>query len=196
MSQDQNPFGGKNPHGVYVPMTETEQELLSRLVERDDLVVVVKDWGIVFQPGVKFGDHRVSVMFRLSFDRPSPPIPVYYFDLELKTRAGVLLYAARQSLVYDNQPMLIGAGLDLDLAWDIAIHHMDPKVVKALMPSAIGLTSRRIDKDTGEATAQGNMQLDSSQKKLLNLVTKGEERIRKMDAERLESESPKKAKSR
>lgn len=190
MSRDQNPFGGKNPHGVYVPMTDHEQEAIARLVERDDLVVIVKNWGIVYQPGVSFGDHRVTVQFRLTFDRPETPIPVYAFDLELRTRTDLLLFAAKQSVVYDNQPMLVGAGFYCDLAWDIAIHHMDPKLVKMLLPSATGLTSRRTDKDTGEATAQGNMQLTSKQKKLLQLVTKGEEKVRRLDAERLVSEAP------
>ena len=185
MSRDKNPFGGSNPHGIYVPMSETEREALSRLVERDDLLVIVKDWGVVYQPGVTIGEHRVTVVFRLTFDRPAIPIPVYFLELELKTRTGVLLFKAKQSIMYDNQPRLIGADLFLDMAWDISIHHMDPKLVKLLMPSATGLTSRRIDRDTGEATDEGNMHLDAKQKNLLHLLSKGEKTVRKIDAERL-----------
>ena len=51
--------------------------------------------------------------------------------------------------------------------WDIAIHSMDPRLVKLLKPGAFGLTSRRQDKDTGEMTSQGNMKLDSAQKAVL-----------------------------
>ena len=172
MADDKNPLGGGNPNSLYVPMSDTEQEVLSRLVETDDLMVVVHGWGIVHQPKVTFGDLRLTITFTLDFDRPAPPgIPVFHFDLELKTRAGMSLFGPdRLSTVYDGKPLLVAQGLYLDLAWDIAIQAMDPKVVKILKPHAIGLT-----------TAEGNRNLDTKKNKLLRMVREGESKSRADD---------------
>jgi hypothetical protein len=55
---------------------------------------------------------------------------------------------------------------------------MDPKLVKLLMPGKVGLTSRRFDRDTGDLTLTGNMSLDATQKKLIEVVAKGEANVR------------------
>jgi len=180
-----NAFGGKNKHGLYVPMTEHEQEVLSRLVERKDLQVIVHEWGVVHNPRVSFGDSRVCVKFRLTFDRPEVPVQVRFFDLELKTRAGILLFKQRMPTIYGGAPIQVAAGVFYDLAWDIQIHHMDPKLVKDILPGAFGLTSRRLDKDTGEATFAGNMKLDGNQKRLLEVVTEGTERSKAEDVRKV-----------
>lgn len=173
---DTNAFGGKNPNGLYVPMSELEQECLSRLVEAGDLRVHVREWGIVNQPRARYGDGRLQLAFRMNFDRPEIPQPVYYFDLELKTSSGLLLFKERQSVMYDGKPVSVAAGVFFDLVWDIGIRSIDPKVVKAVLPYARGLTSRLQDKDTGEMTLTGNMKLDSRKKKLLYGVRQAEER--------------------
>lgn len=182
---DKNPFGGANAHSLYVPLTDTEQEVLSRLVEAEDLEVVIHGWGILHRPRIIFGDLRVSILFRMDFNAPEVPRPVYYFDLELRTRAGVTLFKERQPTVYGGKPLQVAAGVSVDLAWDIALHHIDPKIVKAIKPGAIGITSRRLDKETGEPTFRGNMDLTGEQKRLLRLMGEGEERVRKADAEKL-----------
>jgi hypothetical protein len=56
---------------------------------------------------------------------------------------------------------------------------MDPKLVKSIMPKAIGLTSRLLDKDTGVATLTGNMALSDENKALLIKLRKGEATIRR-----------------
>jgi len=160
-------------------MSEDEQEVLSRLVEADDLELIIHGWAKLESPNIKFGDLRVTIQFRLAFNHPPVPTPVHYFDLELRTRAGKTLVKKRMTL----EPHLeVCRGMVVDLAWDIAIDHMDPAFVKAIKPGAVGLTSRRIDRDTKERTEQGNMQLDSEKKVLLHVVEEGAKRIRKDDA--------------
>lgn len=67
---ERNPFGGKNSHSLYVPMSETEQEFVSRLVETGDLIVKVHGWGVVPNPSVTLGDLQVIIPLTLKFDRP------------------------------------------------------------------------------------------------------------------------------
>lgn len=183
MSMNKNAFGGGNPNSLYVPMSDVEQEVLARLVEGQDLRVHVLGWGVVNNPRVTFGDLRLQIAFRLQFDRPpAPGIPVYYFDLELKTGAGLLLFKDRKSVTYKGNPIMAAAGVFFDLVWDIAITAIDPKVVKALKPEAKGLTSRLQDKDTGQFTLAGNMNLTTKKRNLLLQVREGEARARASNA--------------
>lgn len=179
-----NAFGGANPHGLYVPLTETEQEVLSRLVEAEDLEVVIHGWGILHKPKIIFGDLRISIQFTLTFNAPAFPQPLHFLDLELRTRAGLTLFRERQPTVVNGRPLQVAAGMSVDLAWDIALHHIDPKVVKAIKPGAVGLTSRRLDKETGEATFLGNMQLNSEQKRLLQHIDEENRKFREADTQK------------
>jgi hypothetical protein len=168
---DKNAFGGGNARSLYVPMSETEQEVLERLVAADDLEVVIHDWGIVNQPMVTFGDLRLTLSWRMNFNRPEVPQPVHYFDLELRTRAGLRLFGPdRLSTEYDGKPIQVAAGMYIDMAWDIAIQKIDPALVKALKPGAIGLTS-----------AEGNRKLDPQKAKLLKMLREGEAAVRAYD---------------
>jgi hypothetical protein len=175
-----NTFGGKNEHSLYVPLTEDEQEVLYRIVESKDLEIVVKGWGVVRNPLVTFGDKRISLIFRLDFNAPATPKTVHFFDLELKTLAGIVLMRQRYPL---NPPtgVQIGAGIFLEMAWDIAIDHMSPELVKLIKPGAIGLTSRRLDKDTGNRTVTGNMDPTPNQERLLNFMDKRAAKIAEED---------------
>ena len=181
MAKEKGMFGGGNPNGLYVPITETEQEAIARLVASEDLEIVIKGWGVVSKPTITFGDLRVACHFRMSFNRPEFPMPVHFFDLELRTRSGLSLYKERQPSMYNGQPLQISAGMYLDLVWDIALRHLDPKLVKALVPHAWGLTSLRQDKDTGEMTLQGNMHLNSEQQAVLGLLDSGEKSTKQRD---------------
>lgn len=162
-----NLFGGANPKGLYVPISEDEQEVIVRLVEAQDLVLYIHGWGHLDKPRFLVGDHRIGVQFRLTFNKPAVPMDVWFFDLELKTRGGISLVKERLPVMYAGKPVQVCAGMYLDMQWDIALHSMDPRLVKMLKPGALGLTSRRQDKDTGEMTSQGNMVLDGAQKKAL-----------------------------
>lgn len=176
-----NAFGGGNRQSLYVPMSDLEQEALTRLVEDGDLEVHVLGWGIVHRPAIIYGDMRVSIQFRLNFDKPDVPIPVHGFDLELRTGTGLLLFKKWMKTEYDNKPIPCGGGIYYDIAWDIAIQHMDPALVKALVPGAVGLTSRVFDRDTKDPTLTGNMRVSSSQRRQLAALRTGEAAVRQDD---------------
>ena len=182
---DTNIFGGGNARSLYTPMSEVEQEAVARLVESGDLQVVVVGWGYVQKPRITFGDLRVSVAFRLSFDRPEVPIPVHYLDLELRTGAGALLFKDRQPTMYGGNPIQVAQGVFLDLIWDIAVKSIDPALVKALVPGATGLTSRLQDKDTGQMTLTGNMRLSAGEREVLRRLRIGEAAARADTAQRI-----------
>jgi hypothetical protein len=160
-------------------MSDVEMEVLARLVEANDLEVVIHGWGVLQQPRITFGDHRVSIAFRLEFNRPAAPMPVHFFDLELRTRSGLSIFRQRQSALYAGKPLEVMAGFFLDMVWDIAIHSMSPALVKMIKPGAIGLTSRRTDTVTGDMTETGNMQLTPTQRQALDALEKQQAAIRK-----------------
>lgn len=174
MMMDKNPFGGLKG-SLYTPMSEDEQEVLDRLIAARDLDVFVKGWGhIKGVQAAKAGDLRIALPLTLDFDRPEVPVPVHFFDLELRTGSGILLFKERQSTIYDHKPLMVGAGTSLQMVWDIAIKHMDPKLVKMLKPGALGLTSRWIDRDTGDITMLGNTRMAAKEKALLRKLRRGE----------------------
>lgn len=168
---DRNPFGGGKATSLYTPMSDVEMEVLERLLQAQDFRVVLVGWGTINQPRVVFGDHRMKLSFRCHFNRPPPPgVPVHYFDMELRTGAGLLLFKQRQKSIYLGRPITIAAGMFLDMEWHIAIQHIDPKVVKAIKPGAVGLTSANFDRDTGDATMFGNRRLHTGlRQKLVQL---------------------------
>jgi len=186
MSNDRNLFGGKNPYGQYVPLTDTEQEVLHRLVTTQDLLVEIVGFGTCEAPQVRVGDHRVEIIIDHIFDIPEMPKNTYWLDLVLKSRStGVKLYQHRYATVHDGLPVKIGGGLRLGLQWDIALSHLDPNLVKRVKPGATGLTSRVLDKETGDRTLSGNMRLTSEQEKVLMAMRQNETRLHNMDAEKV-----------
>ena len=176
---DKNAFGGGNKNALYVPMSEIEMELISRLVESKDLYVMIHEWGYVNEPKVTFGDKNLHVGFKMVFDRPATPMSVHHFDMELKTRSGISLFRQKMSTAYGGQPLMVMQGLELDLVWDISIKNIDPNLVKALMPSVKGLTSRLQDTTTGEITLLGNMKLDRGLRDKLYQLDRAEKALKK-----------------
>lgn len=190
---DKNIFGGGNKNSTYTPMSEIEQECILRLIESKQLIVNIVEWGYVEAPKAKFGDLRFSVEWRMNFNKPETPMPVHYFDLELKTRSGILLYKERQSTLYGGEPLMVAAGMYIDLVWDIAITAMDPKIVKQIMPMARGLTSRWHDRDTGDLTLFGNTKMSEKAKEVL-VTTRTLEHRNKKDTEEKTQKAERKAK--
>jgi hypothetical protein len=181
-----NIFGGKNENSLYVPMSEVEQEALSRLIEADDLEVVIVGWGILTAPKVTLGDKRLAIQITLNFNAPEVPVSVWYFDLELRTRSGLILHAERHPTMYAGEPLKVHAGTFVDMIWDIAIDRIPPAVVKMLVPGSVGLTSRFTDKDTGEYDPTGgNMKLTVAQREILSQVQKGNKMVRDMDVQKV-----------
>lgn len=180
--KDRNSFNGKNPHGLYVPMSDDEQDALERMVSSKDLELVIHGWGILQNPRIQFGDFRVRIDFRLDFNAPEHPINVHFFDLELKVRGTqITLFKKRMPIMVNGQPIQVQAGMYLEMAWDIAIDHMDPKLVKMYLPGLRGKTSSRLDKDTGERTLLGNMNLNSRKKWELQILEQQAAKVRKDD---------------
>lgn len=165
--KEKNIFGGGNRNSLYTPLSETEQETIIRLIEANDLYIEVVDWGIAHQPKFTFGDARLTSYFRMNFHKPEVPQVNHFFDMELRTRSGVLLFKERQPTIVSGQPIMIGAGMYLDLAWDIMIQQMDPALIKSLRPSVTGLTSR-LD----------NMRLSSDHQKILQTLRQSEKQAR------------------
>ena len=181
MSDDRNMFGGKNPHGLYVPLTEDEQEVLERLAG-EGLVLIVHGWARLEKPRFAFGDMRAAIgPFRLSFTYPAAPVTLHFLDLELQRTNGQTV--VRECLAIP--PTQVCAGVELDLQWDIALDHMDPEFVRGVKPGAFGLTSFRQDKDTKERTETGNMRLDTNQKRTLHEIDESAAKIRQADAAKL-----------
>jgi len=183
VSQDKNPFGGRKG-SLYTPMSEDEQEVISRLVAARDLYVDIVGWAIIPEVRATFGDLRIQIPIEIDFKKPDIPRPVHYFDLELRTGSGILLFKERHSASYGGKPLMIGAGTKISMIWDIAIHHMDPKLVKQLKPGALGLTSRWIDKDTGDITMLGNTNMPAHQRALLRKLRAGEAEARRDNQEK------------
>jgi len=191
MNDKRNPFGGKNPHGMYVPLTPDEIEVK----------VVVKDWGHVTgfkvgrypgpqlyngEPIVTIGDKRISFTFRLNYTAPIVPQPNWYFDMEVWA-LGHKLFEQRMPTQADGQPLQVAAGIFNDFALDVAIDQIDPAIVKEVKPKTIGLTTRH-----------GNMHLDLRHQKLLAETQAGERRVREMSVKEAQkaTEEMKKASGR
>lgn len=183
--QDRNPFGGANPLGLYVPMSEDEMEVIDRLVKTNDLEVEVEGWGKIDEPIISFGDLRISIPIHMTFGSPALPTPVHFFDLCLRRRNGQVVFRERQPAIYNNMPIQVCAGLELDMVWDIALHSMDPTFVKAIKPGALGFTSRRQDKDTKEMTRQGNMTLDDGKRWMINQMAMEQAEVKKSDLDKV-----------
>jgi len=177
-----NILGGGNINSLYVPISEDEQEVIHRLVEAGDLQLIVHDFGKEDKPHIIVGDLRVGIQFQLNIPVGMLPRTVTFLDLELRRHNGQTVFREKKALSVNGEGIIVQGGMFLDFQWDIAIHSMDPEFVRAIKPGATGLTSRRIDRDTGERTHAGNMNLDSVQKGALAYVEKGAAEVRAEDA--------------
>jgi len=170
---------------MYVPLTDTELEVLERLALESAFKVVIKDWGFVENfrlskydantwdgsPIVQFGDKRISFYFTMNFSAPVIPQPNWFFDMEVWAKGRKLFGPTRYPTTDNGQPIQIAAGMQLGLALDLALDQIDPKIVKDIKPGAVGLTSRH-----------GNMRLNIHDQRLLQKVQENERRVRELTA--------------
>ncbi len=163
-------FGGGNVRSLYRPMSETEQEVLDRLIENQDLKVVIVDWGYVDRPTVKHGDARIQITWDMTFGAPAEPRDVYYFDLELQTQSGALIYKERQPTIIAGEPLRVQAGVTIGMIWDIQIAEMSPEFVKTVMPKVTGLTTRR-----------GNERFTPEQARTAHMLSLNEKMLKTVD---------------
>lgn len=175
-----NIFGGGNAHSNYVPLSDIEQEVIQDLIAKRDLFVKADGFGLVEVNRVVCGDANLHIQFTLA-----PQLPVSQtikaLTLILHTGAGMILYKDTLPTIHSHgQGIVVGGEVTpgnvpaYSMVWDIGLKMLDPKVVKTLKPAAVGLTSRRVDRDTGTATFAGNMKLTAAQKRALKLQLQGE----------------------
>lgn len=170
MSRDKNPFGGGNPLSLYTPMTDTEREVIQRLIDNNQFFIHVVGWGNVNRiETISCGDATLRMTFYMTFLKPEEPVPVNYLDLQLKARClpKMVLFQKRYAFM---QEVLIGAGLEIGLGWDIQIRKMSEKSVKAIKTAARGLTTR-----------EGNWNLQGREAALLRTLRRQEEKVRQFD---------------
>lgn len=172
MSNDGNPLGGATPHG-YVPLSDTERDFLSRLIERQELLVEIEDWGYVHTPRVTLGEYRLIIDMTVQFQKPEIPMSVTALTLILKMRNGEVLYKERMPTIVAGEPFTIFAGLEASFQWQVGIVAINPELIRRYMPSAHGLTTASIDKDTGVASFTGNRRLDPKQRAFVRAVEEG-----------------------
>lgn len=181
---EKNRFGGGNASSLYVPMSDVEQEALMRLVESQTLRIRVLGWNMpdIIPQRVVYGDKRVQITFQVVFPALAVPTPLPQLAVELRTESGIVLFRKVYPTVgNDGRPIEIVGGVAFDLQWDIAIDHWDPALVKMLKPGALGLTSRRIDKDTGHRTLLGNMKVGLDDRQALLELERAEAQARALD---------------
>lgn len=180
-----NEFGGAYGGSMYIPLTEIEQEVISRLAEAGEFIVVFHGFGSVPKLDIRFGDKNLHIGMKVGFPMLSTPQSVYFFDMELKTHSGISLFRQTMPCTYDDKPLLIGPEVEFEMIWDISINTISPALVKQIKPGAIGLTSRRQDRDTGDMTLIGNMKLTEAQKQMAYKISQGEQKVKKMDLDRI-----------
>jgi hypothetical protein len=182
-----NAFGGGNDLSLYIPLTDIEQEFISRLVESGEILVMLHGWGFV-QPRVTFGDKNLHAHIKFLFDKAPPPpgLSVPFFDMELKTQSGISLYRQKMPTSYDNTPIMVSNEVELEMVWDISLKYIDPKLIKSLMPSVTGFTTRLENKDTHEITVLGNMKLDTNLAKSAYDLHNREQKFKSYDEKKLQ----------
>jgi len=119
---------------------------------------------------VSFGDKNIHFYFRLNYKAPALPQPNWFFDMEVWAM-GHKLFSQRMPTEHGGQPWQIVAGIYHDLALDVSLNMIDPRIVKEIKPRAIGLTTRH-----------GNMHLDLKRQRILANVRAGERAVREMSA--------------
>ena len=167
-------------------MSDIEQEFIARLVEQGEILIELHGWGTV-QPLVTFGDKVIHAHIKILFDTAPPPPgkPVHFFDMELRTQSGICLYRQKMPTSYGNTPITISNEVELEMVWDISLKYIDPKLIKLLMPSVTGFTTRLEDKDTHDITVTGNMKLNQSQVKSAHNLFQSEKNIKVYDDNKL-----------
>jgi hypothetical protein len=182
MTNNTNAFGGKNPHGMYVPMTDDEMEVLERIADAGRFELVVNGHGTFKNfsrkkfvaeqwkgdPIVVFGDKRITFYFVMNFTAPEIPQKNWYFDCEVHA-LGRLMTKHRLPTEINGKPIQIVAGQTLALALDVAIDSISPDFIRVVKPKTIGLTTRH-----------GNMILDPHTRKLLRHIQEGERKVREL----------------
>lgn len=135
-----------HPHAFYVPLAADEQDTIQRMLEQNDLYVEVVGWGYHPNPTITAGDKRVQVRFPMEFVKPQGiEVPVTRFRLRLKMRDGRTVAETVESTVYNNQPLYVTAGMQIDLVWDLSLDRIDDEIKKLILPGIQGKKVAQIE---------------------------------------------------
>lgn len=152
-------------HRGYVPLRPSEQEVLNKLIDRDqELYVEVLDpesgvaWGFHPSPDVRHGDRRIQVRFPMMFTKPECYTHVDEFTLKLKDRSGSVLY--EETMDVDPPGMdgvWVKSGVTLDLVWDLWVDRISDDIVRKISPGPSGKEVMSVNHKTGEVSeTEGN----------------------------------------
>ena len=153
MAREKNILGGGNPHGLYQPISDLEQETLERLAA--ELAYSVR---VVDPPNFFARIERISPASdkRIQFDitlSQNPSIPgithIRQVTLQLWARNRLLFQRPMRlevTTVKGPQPVMFGSDphagvIEQTIRWDITIEKMNPDLVKEVCPGAVGLTA-------------------------------------------------------
>jgi hypothetical protein len=116
----------------YIPLSDNEIDVVHKMVDGQELYVEVVGWGYHPSPKIIAGDKRIQVRFPLEFNRPDFSVPVHYFDIALKLRNGREVYKDRLPVSdpYQGGPVMITAGVLLDMVWDISVGAISPDFLR------------------------------------------------------------------
>ncbi len=165
-------LGAANPNGLYVPMSPTEMETLSRLWETGSYVLRESTFGELPILDVIIGDKRLALDFQLGPDCFEPfeaPTPVRALDLTLSA-LDRLLISKKLLISIEGNPLLVCKGVHHVLRFDIAIDKINPELIREVIPKLQGLTSRI-----------GNTKHTSHEMRLIQSIEKGKQLIREHD---------------
>ena len=103
-------------------MSDIEQEVIARLSEAGELLVVIHGFLTIQNPPVTYGDKNLHIHLKADFKVLDKPTEVSFFDMELKTQTGICLFRQTMPTTYDNKPIMVGPEVVLEMIWDIAVH--------------------------------------------------------------------------
>lgn len=133
---------------AYTPLEVKEQDVLQRMIEGQMMYVEVVGWGYHPNPIITAGDKRIQIRFPMVFTKPEGVmVPVSAFILRLKMRDGRTLVQTIESTIYNYQPLMITAGMSVDLVWDIALHMLSEDIQKQILPGIQGKKVMTIQND-------------------------------------------------
>lgn len=142
----------------YTPLTDDEQDVLSRLVDEKKAVYVevqalhrnsdgdasVVSSGFHPEPRITWGDKRIQVRFPFEFTEPGFFVRVHAIHLKLKMRDGtVLTEDVLPAQGPDGNPVRVMEGTQLDLVWDVMLKGISSDLRKRLRPGLKGKTIMR-----------------------------------------------------
>ena len=144
-------------YSYYEPLSATEQDVVNRMIEGQDLYVEVVGWGFHPSPTITSGDKRIQVKFPMEFTKPEGlTVPVEELQLELKLRNGRTVFSDTKPAIVHGQPLMVTAGLQIDLIWDVALDAISEDARKMVLGEKKGKRVGTIKDGSFQKEQDGN----------------------------------------